>query len=263
MTTLSRKGLTPAATARLARFGTIAMEGHIVPDAAATWGTLTEAAYRRIRIMLLHQELRPGERTSVAHLAAATGLGRAPVKSAIERLAVEGLLQVRGRSGTRVARLDDDDITNLFEMRRIYETAAAPLIAERMTDEQFQELAEAASTLTSSKSDGNDGESVADMVGFIDADVKFHRLSMACANNPYLLAHYASLNLHLLISHYLLIDRGFHAAERLREHEKIVAAIKDRDAEAIAAAMRAHADAVEAGIHSTMHQYGTLSVHGA
>jgi DNA-binding GntR family transcriptional regulator len=214
---------------------------------------LTEQAYRRIRGMILHQELRPGERTSVAELAKATGLGREPVKSAMGRLAVEKLLIMRGRSGTRVAKLEPHQIRQLFEMRRLYEEAAAPLIAERVTDEQIDALN---SLLPGLSELGPDAPTPVgnNIVAFIDLDVEFHERVMLGANNPYLVDHYSSLNLHLLISHYLYLDRGFHTGQRHQEHELIVQAIKSREPVAIRDALVGHANAIEAIILTTMQE---------
>lgn len=214
---------------------------------------LTEQAYRTIRAMILHQELRPGERTSVAELTKATGLGREPVKSAMGRLAVEKLLIMRGRSGTRVAKLEPHQIRQLFEMRRLYETAAAPLIAERVTEEQIDALNGLLPGLSELGSDQLTSFSN-NIVAFIDLDVTFHEQVLRGANNPYLVDHYSSLNLHLLISHYLFLDRGFHTEQRHREHEAIVQAIKSRDAIAIRDALVGHANAIEEIILRTMNE---------
>jgi GntR family transcriptional regulator, rspAB operon transcriptional repressor len=208
-------------------------------------GDLTDVAYRRIRSMLLYQELRPGERTSVGQLSAATGLGRAPVKAAIDRLAAEGLFQIRGRSGTSVAKLDATGVSQMFEMRSLYENAAAPLIVERIKDDQLQAVINLVPALTSApEPDEQPSGELARRVEFIDKDVEFHRLVIAGANNPYLSEAYRSLNLHLLISHYLVLDAGAHVTQRQCEHVAIVDALKQRDAEALTLAMRQHADAV-------------------
>lgn len=218
---------------------------------------LTEQAYRKIRAMILHQELRPGERTSVADLAKATGLGREPVKSAMGRLAVEKLLVMRGRSGTRVTKLEPHQIGQLFEMRRLYEEAAAPLIAERVTDEQIDAINELLPGLSELGTKGEPEQLSDNIVDFIDLDVTFHERVMSSANNPYLLDHYSSLNLHLLISHYLFLDRGSHTDQRHREHKEIALAIKSRDAQAIADALSRHTRAVEDVILTTMREIGT------
>lgn len=205
--------------------------------------------------MILYQELRPGEQTSVAQLVSATGLSRAPVKSAVERLSTEGLLEVRGRRGTYVAKLEQSGVAHLFEMRRIYEEAAAPLIAKRITDEQVKAITDLVPRL-SEHYDGNAAGSLRDeMVRFIDADVEFHERIIAAANNPYLLDHYSSLNLHLLISHYLMLGPGTQAADRHREHIAIAAAVRKRDGDAIAATLIDHTDAVKKAILSTMREF--------
>lgn len=214
---------------------------------------LTERAYRRISTMILHQELRSGERTSVPRLVAATGIGRGPVKSAVERLAAEGLVQVRGRSGTYVARLERDSVEQLFEMRTLYEESAAPLIVQRMTDQQFEAIAQLVPKLSRTKNDAqSDSELTTSLVDFIDTDVKFHKRVIAAANNRYLMDGYSRLNLHFLISHYLILDGGKHTAQRHREHEGITAALAERDAALLARTLREHTEGVYKAIHNTM-----------
>lgn len=218
-----------------------------------TGGDLTDIAYRRIRSMLLHQELRPGERTSVVQLSAATGLSRAPIKSAIDRLASEGLFHIRGRSGTSVAKLDAAGVSQMFELRSLYEDAAAPLIVHRITNEQLKATIELVPALTDAAPAGQQGpEALVGRIEFVDKDVEFHRLIIAGANNPYLSEAYRSLNLHLLISHYLVLDAGVHVAQRQREHIAIASALEERDAAALARALRQHADAVRDATISTM-----------
>ena len=212
---------------------------------------LTATAYQRIRSMILHQDFRPGERTSVARMAEATGLSRAPVRSAVERLATEGLLRLRGRSGTYVAKLDRPDIERLFELRALYESAAAPLITERITERQLDAIGRLVADLSPAPA-RDDRSPRARMLRFIDADVAFHEGIIAGADNPYLIKHYSSLNLHLLISHYLMFEGGTNAAQRHREHLYITEALKERDAVALAAALVRHTEAVREAILSTM-----------
>ncbi|MCC3313401.1 GntR family transcriptional regulator [Nocardia africana] len=224
-------------------------------EPAGAGGDLTDAAYRRIRSMLLYQELRPGERTSVGRLSAATGLGRAPVKAAIDRLAGEGLFQIRGRSGTSVTRLTATGVTQMFEMRSLYEDAAAPLIAERITDEQVADALALVPALTSAPSpEERTPEELTRRIEFIDNDVEFHRRIIAGANNPYLCDAYRSLNLHLLISHYLVLDTGAHETQRQNEHIDIAHALQERDAAALASTLRRHADVVRDAIVKTINR---------
>ncbi|RJO70685.1 GntR family transcriptional regulator [Nocardia panacis] len=214
---------------------------------------LTDAAYHRIRSMLLHQELRPGERTSVGQLCAALGLGRAPVKAAIDRLAGEGLFRIRGRSGTSVTSLTATGVRQMFEMRSLYEDGAAPLIAERITDEQIADVLALVPALTAGPTpEQRLPDELARRIEFIDKDVEFHRLIIAGANNPQLSDAYRSLNLHLLISHYLVLDAGAHERQRQDEHVEIARALAQRDADALAAALRRHADAVRDAITRTI-----------
>ncbi len=207
--------------------------------------SLTEQAYRQIRSLILYQELRPGDRTSVADLAATIGLGRSPVKSAVERLVSEGLLHVRGRSGTFVPKLSRQDILELFEVRRAYEESAASLIAKRITEEQARSISDLLDKLSETVPLRSGVGSLDRRVDFIDTDVEFHRRIIMGTNNKYFAENYDRLQLHLLISHYLVLDGGAHAAQRHLEHVRIVEAIASRDRDAIAESLTTHVDGIE------------------
>ena len=81
----------------------------------------SDRAYSGIIDLVLHYELRSGERTSVNLLAKRLNLGRTPVKEAITRLQTEGLLSVAGRSGTIVKLINREETEQLFALRRALE----------------------------------------------------------------------------------------------------------------------------------------------
>ena len=58
-------------------------------------------------------------------------LGRTPVREALQRLAYEGLVELRPRRGASVAGLSILDLQQIFELRRLVEGHAAALAAER------------------------------------------------------------------------------------------------------------------------------------
>ena len=92
-----------------------------------------ERAYDAILELIVRQELRPGQVTSVIALSDRLGIGRTPIKEAITRLATEGILNVRGRRGTYVARLEEQNVRHIFALRKLFENYAAPLAAANIT----------------------------------------------------------------------------------------------------------------------------------
>jgi DNA-binding GntR family transcriptional regulator len=213
-----------------------------------------EIAYRKIRAMILRSQLRAGEKTSVARLANAIGIGRTPVKEAITRLTAEGLLHVSERSGTFVARLSPEDVQHLFDLRKLYENYAAEAAIERVTQEQIDKLDSLLTVLEQESLSKPSSER--SVVRFIDADVLLHKEIIAAAGNPYLLHHYSLLNLHLQVATYLIRHHSAKAQERHNEHVEIVEALRNRDLLTLRKVLSRHATRVEYGILDSMREDG-------
>ena len=94
---------------------------------------LTTKVYRWLRDQILHHAFLPGDKLDVQQLADDLGVSRTPVKDAINRLTADGLVVLRSRRGTYVARLTPAALHDLFDARLMIETwAAQELSAEKM-----------------------------------------------------------------------------------------------------------------------------------
>ena len=93
--------------------------------------SLRDTAYDEIRKLIVTCELRPGQPLTVTDLAEALNIGRTPVIQAIDRLAVDGLVDVMPRKGIVVSPVSLDDFMEVIEMRMVNETAAVRWAAER------------------------------------------------------------------------------------------------------------------------------------
>ena len=219
--------------------------GNAVPRAAAAPRTadgvsLNDAAYNGILDLILSRGLRPGERTSVNLLAARLGLGRMPVKEAVNRLKSEGLMSVKGRSGTTVATIDAAGAVHMFALRRTLEDFAADDAAENVTSEEINQaralLREMRVTSVDAPHRPGNG------ARFVKANAAFHALIVGLARNPYLDQAYGRLQLQFQIVSYLTA-RGEDAAASMRrqeEHEEIAAALSAGDAKALRDSQRRH-----------------------
>ncbi|MBW6401302.1 GntR family transcriptional regulator [Roseomonas sp. HJA6] len=127
------------------------------------------------------------------HLARHFGTSRAPVREALQILAGEGLLTVSRHRGIAVAEADAADLQEIAEMRAMLEGHALKLSAMRLTE---GDLGEAASILDEAEA------TPADPLRQSDLHWRFHRLLMARAERPRILAQVD--HLHIAISRYLL-----------------------------------------------------------
>ena len=139
---------------------------------------LTEQAYRLLEERIVTLRLKPGEQVTEATLVGEIGLGRTPVREAVQRLAREGLVLVLPRKGLRVSHSDPERQLLVLEVRRELERLLARLAAERATTEErarFRAIA-----------DGMDrAASASDEIVFLRFDRELNMLLCAAAHNDY------------------------------------------------------------------------------
>jgi len=206
---------------------------------------VSDQAYDGIVDLILSHGLRPGERTSVNILAERLGLGRMPVKEAVNRLQSEGILSIKGRSGTTVASIDPPDIPKMFALRAVLEDHAAAEAAANVTDAELAHIDELVALLGETSVSAQN-RAAADP-RFIRANVALHGAVVAASHNQFLYRAYATLQLQFLIVAYLADHRQdlAAAAQRQREHEAIAAALRSRDSKKLRQALKAHREATE------------------
>lgn len=102
--------------------------------------SLTEQAVAALRREILTTRLMPGETLSESAAAAMLGLGKAPVRAALARLAEEGLMQAVPRRGWVVSLVTVRDIHEVFGLRLLLEPEAARRAAGRVDAEALRRL---------------------------------------------------------------------------------------------------------------------------
>jgi DNA-binding GntR family transcriptional regulator len=120
--------------------------GNVIPGPLEN-GSLAEQAYRLLEEQLVTHKLAPAELVAEKDLMDMAGIGRTPVREAIQRLATEGLLQVLPRKGLMVTPLKRSDLTRVIEARRVLERLMVVKASERATLDQRQALRVLASHL--------------------------------------------------------------------------------------------------------------------
>lgn len=92
-----------------------------------------EAAHARLREMIFSGALQAGQALRQEEIARQLGLSRLPVREALNRLATEGLVELKPRRGFFVVALKRDEIEDIFDMRAMLEARAGQLAAEQTT----------------------------------------------------------------------------------------------------------------------------------
>ncbi len=94
-----------------------------------------QAAHARLREMIFSGALQAGQALRQEEIARQLGVSRLPIREALNRLATEGLVELKPRRGFYVASLNVEEIEDIFEMRAMLEARAGQLAAERTTSE--------------------------------------------------------------------------------------------------------------------------------
>lgn len=138
--------------------------------------SLTEAAYREIEERIVTLALEPGQVLSEGMLVEALGIGRTPVREALQRLAREGLVMVIPRRGIIVSDVDVKSQLELLSVRRELERLMARLAAERASGEDRERFRAIAEGMRAAATTDDD-------VTFMRLDRAFNDLiSEACRN---------------------------------------------------------------------------------
>ena len=103
---------------------------------------LREVVFKTLRRGILTGELKPGERLMEIHLANRLGVSRTPVREAFRQLEADGLIENIPNRGAFVTGLSRRDISDLFDLRALFEIQAVEWAIRRMTDEDIDALRE-------------------------------------------------------------------------------------------------------------------------
>jgi len=186
--------------------------------------------------------LMPGQRLVEKDLCADLGVSRTPLREALNRLVFEGLVVPVPYRGYAVAPLTLEGIRELCELRRITESAAAALAAERLAEDDLEQLA---SLLELSYVPGN-RDSYAE---YLRVNSAFHLALVRATRNSRLEAIVMTALDQLQRPEYLGLDLGTKcASEVAEEHREIVTALRARDAERARRLMSDHISRAEARI---------------
>ena len=104
---------------------------------------LRDVVFNTLRKAILTGELKPGERLMEIHLANRLGVSRTPIREAIRKLELEGLVTMIPRRGAEVAQITEKSMKDVLEVRRALDALCAELACERITEEEKQQLKEA------------------------------------------------------------------------------------------------------------------------
>ena len=196
---------------------------------------LRDVVFNTLRKAILRGELKPGERLMEIQLANKLGVCRTPIRVAIRKLELEGLVLMIPRKGAEVAQITEKNMQDVLEVRKALEELSVQLACERITPEQVEEMKMAAEDFRKVLKSG-------DVTKIAEADVKFHDIIFAATNNQRLITLLNNLREQMYRFRVEYLKQKECYPQLLEEHDKLIALISGGEVEEACELMGCHID---------------------
>ncbi|MFT7474519.1 MAG: DNA-binding GntR family transcriptional regulator [Verrucomicrobiales bacterium] len=205
--------------------------------------SLGEQAYMALRQKIVRLDFAPGDVLREDELQTTLGLGRTPIREALQRLQREHFVTVIPRRGMFVSGIEVSELSMLFETRAVLEPYAARLASLRGTTANWDEME---ATLARTTEPGLDDEDQ------LALDRRCHEIIWAASGNRFLLDTLDML--------YAQSDRLWHLyladvadmQHAVDEHQAILAALQNGDGDAVAGLVETHVQSFDTQIRDAV-----------
>lgn len=184
--------------------------------------SLEEAVYLKLEEEILSGKLRRGEQLREIALAERLQASRTPVRGALHRLAEDGLVELCANKGATVIGITAEDIADIYEVRKRLEGLAARLAAERMSEEDkenLKETVELSEFYLAKQDDKQSGE----------LDSEFHNIIFQASGSRHLCKILCDLHKNIKAYRRLSFSKSDRAKKSIAEHREILEAILSGD----------------------------------
>ena len=180
---------------------------------------LRDVVFNTLREAILRGELKPGERLMEIQLANKLGVSRTPIREAIRKLELEGLVLMIPRKGAEVAQITEKRLRDVLEVRRALENLAVQLACLRMSPQTLADLKAAARAFEEILG----GE---DVTAVAEADVAFHDVIYMATDNQRLISLLNNLREQMYRYRVEYLKKKECHKQLLWEHQEIIRAIE-------------------------------------
>lgn len=202
---------------------------------------LRDVVFNTLRQAILTGELKPGERLMEIHLANRLGVSRTPIREAIRKLELEGLVIMIPRRGAEVAQITEKSLKDVLEVRRHLDALCAELACDRISEEEIERLKKACAEFESATAT-HDAKVIA------RADVELHDIIVRATNNERLISIVNNLSEQMYRYRFEYIKDESQHPRLVQEHREILDSIIKKDKASASKAARIHIDNQELSI---------------
>ena len=219
----------------------------LLPVKLDSYKPLREVVYETLREAIRNGALAPGERLMEIQLAEELGVSRTPVREAIRKLELESFVVMLPRRGTYVANLSLKDINEVFEIRAALDGLAAGLAAERITEDELEQMERLMVEIADHIEQHNNQK-------IVEVDEAFHDILYRASRNERLVGIIYNLREQFTRFRSVSINYPGRLQNTLEEHRQLVEAIAQRNPEAAQQKAREHIENAEQTLLLEMEQ---------
>ena len=202
---------------------------------------LRDVVFNTLRQAILTGELKPGERLMEIHLANKLGVSRTPIREAIRKLELEGLVTMIPRRGAEVAQITEKSMNDVLEVRRAVDALCVELACERISDEELEHLRVACDEFA-------EQVKIKDVKKIAQADVALHNIIVEATGNQRLISLVNTLSEQMYRYRFEYIKDFTQHESLIEEHRVIYESIVKKDKKTAADAAKLHIDNQEKAI---------------
>lgn len=229
------------------------LERRLLPIRLDSYQPLREVVCETLRTAIISGVLKPGERLMEIQLAEELGVSRTPVREAIRKLELEGFVIMVPRRGTYVADLSIKDINEVYEVRTALDVLAAGLAAERITEEELEQMERLLVQISSYIDSG-------EMEKIVEADGIFHDILYRASRNERLVGIINNLREQLTRFRSMSMAYPGRLKNMLEEHSRLVEAIAQRNPELAQQRAAEHMENAEQILLTDLNERRSISV---
>jgi DNA-binding GntR family transcriptional regulator len=220
-----------------------------LPDLARP--NISEEVYVALKDRILSRQFSPGERLNLSQFEEQMGISRTPLKDALNRLALEGLVEIQPRKGTFVVNPSRDEIAESFEVRRVLEVYAVELAIQAISESQLRQMRELIRDLRR-LTDIDDWDGL--YHEYCNLDYDLHHLILDIAGNRRLKDIWEQVNVHVEMARtrYGKLERERKLTQT--EHEEILQAFETRNLPTLQQTISRHIDRTKQSVLQDLRQ---------
>lgn len=200
--------------------------------------SLTELVTENLRERIIKGEIELGEQLSEARIAKNLEVSRTPVREAINRLEMEGLLVVEPQRGSFVFNLEPEELAKLCDARVCLETTAATSAMRTNPQVLHAALSACVERMKAARDAGDDAE-------YLFQDTLFHQCFFDCADNRFLNDAYQTIALKMAALRSRMGHHPDHMAKSYHEHMELVHHVGQDDVSKVLDVLKLHIDRKE------------------